>query len=184
MRIRRGNSVPPELVIKKSKNEILKKQEVIYFIKKISLLLIVILIIFKTIYGIQVINGQDMYPAIKDGDLAFYFRINASYQIGDVIVFKKGGVKYTSRIVAREGDTVDINEYGEFLVNGNVQQEEIYFLTYPDKEHIQYPYVVGDNAFFVLGDFRTGATDSRYFGEVSKSEIFGKVITLLRRRGF
>ncbi|WP_162624200.1 MULTISPECIES: S26 family signal peptidase [Blautia] len=43
---------------------------------------------------------------------------------------------------------------------------------------------VGEEEYFVLGDHRTNAKDSRIYGTVKKEEIKGLVITLLRRRGF
>jgi type IV secretory pathway protease TraF len=39
------------------------------------------------------------------------------------------------------------------------------------------------DSYFVLCDFRTASSDSRNYGALAKSEIDGKIITLLRRRG-
>lgn len=54
--------------------------------------------------------------------------------------------------------------------------------------HIQkgfpFPLTVGKDEYFVLGDYRTDAKDSRIYGTVKKEEIKGTVITLLRHRGF
>lgn len=46
---------------------------------------------------------------------------------------------------------------------------------------IVYPVTLAEDEVFVLCDYREGAKDSRYFGPVSKSEIKGKVITIVRR---
>jgi type IV secretory pathway protease TraF len=42
---------------------------------------------------------------------------------------------------------------------------------------------VEEDSYFVLCDFRTASSDSRDYGAVAKSDIDGKIITLLRRRG-
>ena len=176
-------SILPEKVIKQRKQRILEKEDMSFFFKKVFVVILAIGILLTTIYGIEFVEGQNMYPSIKDGDVAVYFRLNQEYQIGDVVALKKNQSNYLGRIVAREGDLVEITEDDELIINNNVQQEEIYFLTYPDKNGLMFPWKVREGCVFVLGDFRTGAVDSRAFGEVSLEEIEGKVITVLRRRG-
>lgn len=175
-------SILPEKIIEERRRKVLEKKDFVFFIEKLLLVILVLLYIFTNIYGLGIVDGQDMYPSIKDGDLALFFRINNSYQIGDVIIFKKGA-QYISRIVAKSGDVVDITDTGELVVNGNIQQEEIYFATFKDLENDFFPYTVGSNAVFVLGDYRTVAKDSRLFGEVKFKEIEGKIISVLHRRG-
>lgn len=51
------------------------------------------------------------------------------------------------------------------------------------KEGLEYPYRVPEGHVFVLGDYRTNATDSRDFGPIPMKQVEGKVITILRRRG-
>lgn len=179
-----GLSILPEKIIKQKRRQVLEKQDMLSFFKKFICIVICVYIIFSFIYGIVFVEGQIMYPSIRDGDIAIYFRLDSNYQVGDVVSVRKNRESYISRIVAREGDVVDITEDGELLVNGNVQQEDIYFLTYPDSNGVTFPYRVDDDCIFVLGDFRTGAIDSRQFGQVTEDEIEGKVITVIRRRGF
>ena len=51
-----------------------------------------------------------------------------------------------------------------------------------DKKSVEQVWRLNENdEVFVLCDYREGAKDSRYFGPVSKSEIKGKVITIVRR---
>ena len=70
-------------------------------------------------------------------------------------------------------------------INGYLQQEkEIYAETLPYTEGISFPITVKEGEYFVLGDNRTNAKDSRIYGMVKQEEIKGVVITLLRRRGF
>ena len=50
-----------------------------------------------------------------------------------------------------------------------------------DKKKVNYPLSLKKDEVFLLCDYREGGRDSRYFGAVSKKEIKGKVITILRR---
>jgi signal peptidase I len=90
---------------------------------------------------------------------------------------------FFGRIVAQGGDVVELNEDGQLLVNGNVQQEEIFYPTEPQDGDITYPYTVEEDSFFVLCDYRTNGFDSRTYGTISQSNLDGKIITVLRRRG-
>ncbi|MDO4444894.1 MAG: signal peptidase I, partial [Bacillota bacterium] len=98
------------------------------------------------------------------------------------VVVKKDGELQVRRIIAIEGDEVTLTEEG-LEINGYLQQE-IYTETLPYTEGITFPIRVGRDEYFVLGDNRTTAKDSRIYGTVKKEEIKGTVITLLRRRGF
>jgi signal peptidase I len=48
---------------------------------------------------------------------------------------------------------------------------------------VSFPYTVEEGSYFVLCDFRTASVDSRSYGTIPQSDLAGKVITLLRRRG-
>lgn len=86
--------------------------------------------------------------------------------------------------MARATDVVTIDDTGSLTVNGTTQTGEILYPTYPDEDgSLTYPYTVPENCVFVLGDYRTRATDSRLLGAVSLDQVEGKVITILRRRG-
>jgi signal peptidase I len=101
-----------------------------------------------------------------------------------VVTFQQGGYRRVARVVAMGGDVVEISENGGLIVNGNVQSEEIFYITTADTmSDLEYPYTVPEDSYFVLGDFRTNSIDSRMYGAVSKSDIDGKIISFLRIRG-
>lgn len=87
---------------------------------------------------------------------------------------------YVKRIIAMEGDTVDIDPIaGTVTVNGEVLEEP-----YLDENMItplgygmQYPYTVEEGHVFVMGDNRTNSLDSRYsdLGAVPEEAVTGKV---------
>ena len=139
---------------------------------------------FHFLFMITQVKGMDMFPAVKDGDLAIVFRMQQEYAKNDVIAYRTDtGMKF-GRIVARATDVVTIDDTGSLTVNGTTQTGEILYPTYPEEDStLTYPYKVPENSVFVLGDYRTRATDSRLLGAVSLDQVEGKVITILRRRG-
>ncbi|MCC8067251.1 MAG: signal peptidase I [Clostridiales bacterium] len=124
---------------------------------------------------------NEMFPTIEAGDLVIAYRLQGEYSREDVVVYKVEGEQKIGRIVAREGDVVNMDDTGTLLVNGTVQSGEILFATYA-KEEITYPYQVPEGCVFILCDYRTNGTDSRTYGPIPLSDVKGKVITFLRRR--
>lgn len=160
------------------------KEDVLFLLLKIAIFLILLLIMFLFVFGIYRCDDNMMAPAFKDGDLAVYYRLQNVYQSSDIVVVEKNREMQIRRIVAVSGDSVEITADG-LKVNGYLQQESgIYMETLAYTEGISFPLTVGEDEYFVLGDNRTNAKDSRIYGTVSKEEIKGTVITLLRHRGF
>ena len=132
-------------------------------------------------------RGQDMFPAVKDGDLCVVFRRTAQNLFGeknaakDIVAYQAGGERHFGRIVAAEGDIVTINDSGSLMVNGVTEGGEILFPTYAEGD-LEYPYRVPAGCVFVMGDHRTNTKDSRVLGPVSLEDVEGKLITILRRR--
>ena len=90
--------------------------------------------------------------------------------------------QYVGRIVAKGGDSVEITEQATVKVNESVVLEQNIFYQTPQYESdVTYPLQLQDQQYFVLGDHREGATDSRYLGAVDTREIKGKIITVIRR---
>lgn len=153
------------------------------FLIKLAVVLLACWVLLGVVFGVAVVQGEDMYPRLRDGDLMVFYRLQQDYYIGDVVTFRQNGRRYTGRIVAQGGDTVDVNDDGELLVNGNVQSEEIFYPTQITEGQTSLPCTVPDGAVYLLCDFRTNGTDSRSYGPVQISDLDGKVITILRRRG-
>ena len=150
---------------------------------KIGMILIIFLLLFTTVFGIFRFTGDSMRPAVKDGDLVIFYRLDKEYVASDVVILQQGGETQVRRVIAVEGDTVDINENG-LMVNGAIQQEtEIYGTTDRYAEGVAFPLTVGEGQVFLLGDGREHSTDSRIYGPVSIQDTLGKVLTLVRNRG-
>lgn len=139
-------------------------------------------VFFTRVFLLAQVGGMDMFPALKDGDLALAFRLQQTYAKGDVIAYQTPEGRRFGRIAAREGDMIDMDDSGAWQVNGTAQSGEILYPTYA-LEGIEYPFRVPTGCVFVLGDYRTKAADSRIYGAIGLDDVAGKVITILRRRG-
>lgn len=156
--------------------------EIRLFLTRLTAMVLLMWVLFGLIFGIYPMKNEDMMPRISSGDLLLYYRLQQSFVSGDVIVLQKDGKRYVGRVAAHGGDTVEITEDAQLSVNGStVIENDIYYSTPRYESEIAYPVTLAENEVFVLCDYREGAKDSRYFGPVSKSEIKGKVITIVRR---
>ena len=95
------------------------KQDLYQLIKKIIFIIIILFVLTEYVCVFQKNAGNFMDPSIKDGDLTIVYKFDKTYGIGDVISFQKDDKKYISRIIATSGDTVDINDEGQVLINVN-----------------------------------------------------------------
>ena len=86
-----------------------------------------------------------------------------NYVKNDVVLYEKEGKIRTGRVLAKEGDVVQIDESGTLTVNGTIQTGEILFPTYPGDDQT-YPLRVPEGSLYVLGDHRTETIDSRELG--------------------
>lgn len=172
----------PEAVIKRRIKEAKKKDSIKTFFIRLVFFVIFVWILFGVVFGIRVMKNDDMMPRISAGDILLFYRLNTIYRQDDVVVFTKDGTHYAGRIVAQGGDTVEVTPKAALKVNGNlIIESNIYFETPQYEGGISFPVTLADDEFFILGDQRNGARDSRYLGPVSRDDLDGKIITVIRR---
>ena len=80
--------------------------------------------------------------------------------------------RYVKRVIGIEGDEINISS-GYVYINGE-KLEELYIKGKTYNRDIEFPIVVGENQFFVLGDNREVSEDSRDFGLINLNQIEGK----------
>ena len=103
-------------------------EDIFQLLLKIVLIILAVILVFTFMYGMARINDVSMKPAIKDGDLVMYYRLDKRFVSGDIAVFKKDGRTTTGRAVAVAGDTVDITKDG-LMINGATQISQDIILT-------------------------------------------------------
>lgn len=168
--------------IKKRRKALYIRKGYISLLIRIALIAAVGYILFTQVFLITQAKGNNMFPAIKDGDLIIAFRLQKELVKDDIVVYQVGDVTHLGRIVALGNDEVLMDDSGVFRLNGTPQSGEIVFQTFP-KDGYNYPLKVPEGSLFLLGDHRNQTKDSRDHGPVSIGHLKGKVITILRRRG-
>jgi signal peptidase I len=157
-------------------------KDVLLLLAKIAVISLVFLLIFTFMFGVFRNPDAAMVPAVKDGDMVIFYRLDKEYVAQDTVVLELEGQKQVRRVVATAGDVVDITEEG-LLINGALQQEPgINSPTQRYADGVEFPLTVKEGQVFVLGDGRANATDSRIYGAVDVEDTLGKVMTVLRRR--
>ena len=152
------------------------------FLLNALIILTVLWLLFGFILGIAAAPNGDMAPNIKASDLLIYYRLDKDMQAGDVVVLRRNDTTYIGRIAARGGDTVDITDSGQLIINGNtVSEPELHSSTPRYEGFVEYPVRLNDGEFFILADHRNGGEDSRYYGAVRTEDLLGTVITVIRR---
>ena len=138
-------------------------------------------VLLSQVFLVTQATGNEMFPAIEDGDLLIGYRLIARPVKNQVVLYRREGQLCAGRILAVAGDVVTLDESGTPLVNGAACGGDILYPTYPG-DALHYPYTVPEDCVFVLGDYRTQSRDSREVGGVPLSDVQARVITLLRRR--
>lgn len=121
--------------------------------------------------------GDSMTPNLKDGQILVVNKM-ADIKNGDIIAFYYNNSVLVRRVIATENQQVSIDVFGTVTVNGEVLDE-----TYVDSQtlgqcNLDFPYTVPPNCYFVLGDNRAVAMDSRLeeIGPVAEDRLIGKVM--------
>ncbi len=178
----KGKSLTIGDVIQKRYSKALVNQQTKELLLRIIILVLIGWIVFTQFFFINRMTGTSMYPGIKDGDLLIGFRLNNDFLPEDIVYYQHNGKKYYGRVLAGEGDYLSFDEQGNVRVNGTVQGGDIFFATSPRQGQAT-EIILNEGQYYILGDYRIQTEDSRDFGPISKEDILGKVITLLRRRG-
>lgn len=174
--------VTPDMVIRKRRADLNIKAGYKDLLKRVIVVTVAVWILLSFVFLVCQANGMSNFPSIKDGDLLIAYRLQKDYEKDDAVIFEKDGKKMAGRVVAFESDTVTITEKGLLYINGTRQQGEILYPTY-SKTKGDLQLTVPEGKCFILCDYRTKCQDSRDFGAVNMSDVKGKVITVLRRRG-
>lgn len=164
-------------VILKSKKKVFKpyKTFVIYI-----LVVIAIYASFNICFFNAVIPSSSMETTIMTGDRVLGSRLSiwfGSINKGDILIFKKGEKHLVKRVIAVEGDTVDIRN-GKVYVNGNILNETYTNSKETVKGKLEYPLKVPKDSYFMLGDNRNNSEDSRYWDNpfLSGNDVEAKVV--------
>jgi len=126
------------------------------------------------------VEGTSMLPRLEDRDRLFINKFVYHFtaiERGDVVVFRyprDPEKSYIKRVIALPGDTLRI-DHGRVYVNGKLLHEPYVPLEYRDSQSTA-EIVIPDDCYFMMGDHRSISQDSRAFGPVDRSLIYGKAV--------
>jgi signal peptidase I len=128
------------------------------------------------------VEGTSMLPRLEDSDRLFInkfvYHISA-IERGDVVVFRHPAPldpqrSYIKRVIALPGDALRI-DHGRVYVNGNLVHEPYVPPQYRDSRSVP-EMVIPAESYYMMGDHRSISSDSRDFGPVDRSLIYGKAV--------
>jgi signal peptidase I len=141
---------------------------------------IVSFFIILFVYQPVKVEGGSMEPGLEDQERIFINKLVyrwESIERGDIIVFRyprDPRKSFIKRVIGLPGDRVRI-AFGRLYLNGRLMDEEYVPVQYQDTK--SYPEaIVPPDTYFVLGDHRSMSNDSRDFGPVARSYIYGKAV--------
>ena len=159
------------------------RKQSIEWMETIAVSWVFIIIVFTFFLKICVVFQESMLPTLVEGDKVVLNCVDNNITYGDIIVvgdYKNQSDRYVKRVIALEGDTVDIdNDSGVLYVNGIAQQEDyVTSKTMSRNGQTQFPLVVDEDSFFVLGDNRERSKDSRNLdiGIIDERTVLGTVV--------
>ena len=152
---------------------------------KVFLIALIIIIPFRLFIAEPfMVSGSSMTPNYHNKDYLIIDRVSYRFdkpQRGDVIVLKfpKDNTQYyIKRIIALPGETVTC-ELGKVVVtdtNGkSTALKEVYLPSTVQTGNCRPTQKLGSEEYFVMGDNRSGSSDSRAWGVLPKTDIVGKV---------
>ena len=164
-----------EEVVKKS-----TQREILEWVLSIAIAVVLALVIRNFVFTVVKVEGSSMVPTLQNNDRLIVWRLGYTPANGDIIVLhQKGEHPFIKRIIATEGQTIDIDfDTHQVYVDG-VKLDEPY-INQPTSEtgDVIFPVTVPENAVFVMGDNRNNSRDSRFqnVGMVAHEDIIGKAI--------
>lgn len=156
-------------------------KDVLYIL---AIFMLVYIVCFRTV----VVVGGSMNNTLINGDrlLLVSNLLYGEPKQGDVIVASKDSFRdgecFIKRVIAVEGQTVDINFHtGTVYVDGVALDEPYLHTPTIDAEGVAFPVTVPEGCIFVMGDNRGDSLDSRSpsIGFVDKREVLGRAIFLM-----
>jgi len=138
------------------------------------------ILIITFLYQPVRVEGTSMLPRLEDRDRLFInkfvYRVSA-IERGDVVVFhypRDPEKSYIKRVIALPGDQLRIDR-GVVWLNGKPQAENYVPDEYRDTRSMALITIPPDS-FFMMGDHRSISSDSREFGPVERSLVYGKAV--------
>lgn len=138
-----------------------------------------------------------MKPTLLEGERILSVPLRGPIQAGDIVIYRAVSGKFVHRVVALPGDTVAMHD-GQLVLNGRAHPEPYARREPADPTHPDFawqeryllprvargsyrptvynwgPLVVPEDEYFLMGDNRSNAMDSRYRGFVVREDLVAR----------
>ena len=144
-------------------------------IRRVLGLLVLLAVVFTLLFGVLLQGDDGMRPTCKKGQPVLYLRLAGEVRRGELVCLRlPDGTPVVRRVAAVSGDSVSVRE-GIAYING-IAERGSYSFTRTDRREDGpiYPVILRAGEYFVLGDSRETAVDSRSFGPVRADELLGR----------
>ena len=138
------------------------------------------ILIITFLYQPVRVEGTSMLPRLENRDRLFInkfvYHVEAIHR-GDIVVFRyplDPSKSYIKRVIAIPGDRLRII-HGRVWLNGRPLRESYVPQEYRDTRSMPAT-VIPNGYYFMMGDHRSISSDSREFGPVARSLIYGKAV--------
>jgi len=144
----------------------------------VALGLAIVVMIF--LYQPVKVEGTSMNPLLSDQERIFINKFVYRFEPierGDVVVFwypLDRSKSFIKRVVGLPGETIEIRD-GHLYINGAELADQYVPPGYIDSSNYG-PRKIPPAEYFVMGDHRDSSNDSRVFGPVPRSFIYGKAV--------
>src|SRR6185437_3495186 len=155
-----------------------KHGAVALWVRDVAVSAIISVLIIMFLYQPVRVEGTSMMPRLENHDRLFINKFVYHFEAinrGDVVVFHypmDPSKSYIKRVIGLPGDRVQI-VHGHVWLNGKMLRERYVPIRYRDNDSMAAT-IVPKDCYFVMGDHRSISSDSRAFGPVERSLIYGK----------
>lgn len=153
--------------------------ELVTWVKTLASAGVYATLIVTFVFQVARVDGVSMAPTLQNQDRLIVNKLAYRFhdpQIGDIVMLLyplDPDKSYVKRVVAREGDLLQIRD-GRVFRNDVALDDS--FVPPAYRGHDDWgPEVVPEGSYFVMGDHRTQSSDSRHWRYVPKKYIVGKV---------
>ena len=142
-------------------------------------IIIVVVILIRTFVVTPVrVNGESMYPYLKEGEVLILNKLDRSYRRFDIVVISVNDTKIIKRVIGLPGETISYHDCKLYINDKEIEDFVTECTTDDFSLESLYDYaLIPEGYYFVMGDNRKNSSDSRDYrvGLISKSQIEGSV---------
>ncbi|MCL2158064.1 MAG: signal peptidase I [Oscillospiraceae bacterium] len=156
------------------------KKAVFGTVKNLIVIAAAAVLVANLLISVLLVSRSSMNPTLTDGEVVIALRW-VKVNPGDIVAFHYNNKILLKRVIAKEGDVVDIGEDGTVYVNNEALDEPYLTEKSLGECDIDLPFEVPVGCIFAMGDHRSTSADSRIkeIGAISSEYIIGKVFMRL-----